>query len=448
LFAFACFFEILAVIFAPSCDKSMTIQLKMGKKIHWLSAKTLITTAFSALLLFVATSSYAADAAQVAEGKKLFKSNCASCHNALTAGTGPALKGVTARWEAAGAYQGKSGKEWLHAWIKNYNTPVGAKYAYAVEMSNYSPSAMNLFPALKDEDIDKILLYVDNSEMGATPAAGAATSTTPAKPAEENSTVLYLFVALLVVLAAILVGVARKLDNVVETAKGNAPAASVPFWKNTKFRVAALLLFLVWGGFYLADNAIRLGRMQGYQPTQPIRYNHALHAGKHKIDCQYCHTSAAKGKAAGIPSLNTCMNCHKNVQKGPEYGTEEIAKIYDAVGWDVKTQKYVRPARPVQWIRIHNLPDHVYFNHSQHVVAGKVACQTCHGPIQEMKEVYQFAPLSMGWCVNCHRQTEVQFGGNNYYSTYEKLHEQLKNKTIDKVTVEKIGGTECAKCHY
>jgi len=142
------------------------------------------------------------------------------------------------------------------------------------------------------------------------------------------------------------------------------------------------------------------------------------------------------------------MNCHKNVQKGPEYGTEEIAKIYDAVGWDVKTQKYVRPARPVQWIRIHNLPDHVYFNHSQHVVAGKVACQTCHGPIQEMKEVYQFAPLSMGWCVNCHRQTEVQFGGNNYYSTYEKLHEQLKNKTIDKVTVEKIGGTECAKCHY
>ncbi len=413
------------------------------------TATSLLSSVLLAFALIFSSSSFAVDAALVAEGKTLFKANCASCHNPLQNATGPALKGVTARWEAGGAYQGKSGKEWLVEWVKNWNTPVNAKYPYAVEISNWAPSQMNLFTTLKNEDIEKILLYVDNSESAKLAATATTTATAGAEaPKEDSNIILYLFILLLVVLAAILVSVTNKLDKVVDESKGLASEAKVPFWKTVKFKVAVLLITLVCVGFYLADNAIRLGRQQGYQPTQPIRYNHALHAGTHKIDCQYCHTSASKGKAAGIPSLNTCMNCHKNVQKGPEYGTEEIAKLYDAVGWDLATQKYVRPAKPVEWVRIHNLPDHVYFNHSQHVVAGKVACQTCHGPIQEMKEVYQFAPLSMGWCVNCHRQTEVQFAGNNYYSTYEKLHEQLKNKTIDKVTVEKIGGTECAKCHY
>jgi cytochrome c2 len=388
------------------------------------------------------------DLAKVKEGKALFKSNCASCHNPLQNQTGPALKGVLGRWQAAGDFKGKTGEQWLHAWIHNFNDPVNAGYPYAKEILGFSPTNMNTFPGLKDDEIDKILLYVDNSTVGAEPTTAKTTTDTAAAPvAEESNTFLYLFGFLLFVLVAILVVVTKRLDAIVDESKGIQKEASLPFYKTRKFKAAAILVFLVWGGFQLADSAMRLGRQQGYQPTQPIRYNHALHAGKHKIDCQYCHTSAAKGKAAGIPSLNTCMNCHKNVQKGPEYGTEEIQKIYDAVGWDPAKGEYVRPAKPVQWVRIHNLPDHVYFNHSQHVVAGKVACQTCHGPIETMKEVYQFAPLSMGWCVNCHRQTEVQFG-NNYYSTYEKLHEQLKNKTIDKVTVEKIGGTECAKCHY
>lgn len=441
-------FVLIAYIFAPSFDKSMTIALKMVNRIHWRTAKHTITTVFSALFLLMASSAYAVDAAQVAEGKALFKANCASCHNPTQAGTGPALAGVLGRWEAAGSYQGKSGKEWLHLWIKNWNTPVNAKYPYAVEMGNFSPSQMNLFPTLKDEDIDKILLYVDNSTLGSAAKPVEAAAPKAGEEPKEDNTVLYLFIVLLVVLAAILVGITKKLDRAVEKAQGGVETKSTPFYKNGKFIIALILIALVWGGFQLADSAIRLGRQQGYQPTQPIKFPHDLHAGTHKIDCQYCHTSASKGKTSGIPSLNTCMNCHKNVQKGPLYGTEEIAKIYDAVGWDVKTQAYTKPAKPVQWVRIHNLPDHVYFNHSQHVVAGKVACQTCHGPVETMRELYQFAPLSMGWCVNCHRQTEVQFAGNNYYSTYEKLHEQLKNKEIDKVTVEKIGGTECAKCHY
>lgn len=426
----------------------MTIYLKMVDIHTKLNAsKTSLTNALLAFLLLFSTQIFAVDEAAVKEGKALFKSNCASCHNPLQNGTGPALKGVTARWEGAGDYQGKTGKEWLHAWIKNWNDPVNAKYPHAVEMSNWAPSAMNLFPSLKDEEIDKILLYVDNSDLGAAPATAANAAPVVTEAKDESNTFLYLFAALLLVLAVILVTVTSKLDKAVAASKGES-VESAPFWKTRKFKVFALLLALVFIGFYLADGAIKMGRQQGYQPTQPIKFSHELHAGTHKIDCQYCHTSAAKGKTSGIPSLNTCMNCHKNVQKGPVYGTEEIAKIYDAVGWDVATQKYVRAPKPVEWVRIHNLPDHVYFNHAQHVVAGKIDCQTCHGPVQEMKEVYQFAPLSMGWCVNCHRQTEVQFASNNYYSTYEKLHEQLKKDPSNKVTVEKIGGTECAKCHY
>lgn len=393
------------------------------------------------------------DKAKWAEGKSLFKGNCASCHNPKVAQTGPALMGVSKRWDDAGDYKGKSGKQWLYNWIKNNNDVLTAAYPYAVALKGTWKSNMSLFTNLKDEDVDKILLYVENPDAGGAPASAQATATTPAAGGdntapEGNNTFLYLFTALMFVLVVILVLVTRRLDKIVDESKGVHAEEKESFWKTRKFKAAFTLIVFVAGLFWLADNGIRLGRQKGYQPTQPIRFSHALHAGKHKIDCQYCHTSAAKGKHSGIPSLNTCMNCHKAIQQGPVYGKEEIAKIYDAVGWDPAAKAYTKPAKPIEWVRIHNLPDHVYFNHSQHVVAGQIACQTCHGPIQTMAEVYQFAPLSMGWCVNCHRQTEVQFASNNYYSTYEKLHEDLKNHKIDKVTVEKIGGTECAKCHY
>jgi mono/diheme cytochrome c family protein len=398
------------------------------------------------------TSLSAQDKEKIAAGKTLFKANCASCHNPLQATTGPALKGVTARWEAAGDYQGKTGKQWLHAWIKNWNTPVKANYAYAVTMSNYASSQMNLFPGLSDDDIEKILLYVDNSESGPikveTPTPGSADAETGKD--EGSSLAVILFVSFLLLLVLILVGVTRQLDKVVAEKKGEhaAPKSHKPFFKSRKFIATIIIIGLIYLGYNTVDSAVHLGRQQGYQPAQPIKFSHQLHAGKHNIQCQYCHTGANLGKQSNIPSVNTCMNCHKNVQKGPEYGTTEIAKIYAAAGWDVKQQKYVAEPKPIEWVRIHNLPDHVYFNHSQHVNAGKIECQTCHGPVQTMKEVYQHAPLSMGWCINCHRQTEVQFASNNYYSIYEKLHQDLKDKKIDKVTVEKIGGTECQKCHY
>ena len=435
-------------------DNIMTIHTTKMENHSSLMRKTLPVALIFALffsLLSNVASAADVDKAKWADGKSLFKSNCASCHNPKVAQTGPALMGVTKRWEDAGDFGGKTGKQWLYTWIKNWNNAVAGKDPYAVNIQNYSPSQMNLFPNLKDEDIDKILLYVENPDAGGAPVTASTPTTTPGAPAgepESNNTFLYLFAGLMFVLVVILVLVTRRLDKIVDESKGIHAEPKESFWKTRKFKAAATLIIFVAALFWLADNGIRLGRQKGYQPTQPIRFSHALHAGKHKIDCQYCHTSAAKGKTSGIPSLNTCMNCHKAVTQGPVYGKDEIAKIYDAVGWDPTAKAYTKPPKPIEWVRIHNLPDHVYFNHSQHVVAGKVECQTCHGPVQTMSEVYQFAPLSMGWCVNCHRQTEVQFASNNYYSTYQKLHEDLANHKIDKVTVEKIGGTECAKCHY
>jgi hypothetical protein len=230
---------------------------------------------------------------------------------------------------------------------------------------------------------------------------------------------------------------------------GEVQEPGIPFYKKTNFIAAAILIGIVALGYVTVDTVTHFGRQQGYQPSQPIKFSHALHAGTHKIDCQYCHSTANKGKHSNIPSLNTCMNCHKQVSKGPKYGTEEIAKIYAAVGWDPTAKSYdLSKAKPVEWTRIHNLPDHVYFNHAQHVNAGKVKCQTCHGNIEQMEEVYQYAPLSMGWCINCHRNTDVQFASNNYYAAYESIHQKLKDKKLDRVTVATVGGTECQRCHY
>ncbi len=436
----------------------MKIEASYARTKTKLSLTSLLTILFSAGILMAHAE---VDKAKWTEGKSLFKSNCAACHNPKADGTGPALQGVTARWEGAGDFKGKTGKQWLYTWIHNWNDAVGGGYKYAVEMANSRPAAMNVFATLKDQDIDNILLYVENPDQFAAPAA-ASGPTAPVAGGEEKGSspgaTLYLFVFFLVILVAILVGVTRRLDKIIAEKKGEEIAPARPFYKNPKWVVALILIGIVAVGYKTVDWGVHLGRQQGYQPTQPIRFSHALHAGTHKIDCQYCHQTANKGKHSNIPSLNTCMNCHKNVSKGPKYGTEEIAKIYAAVGWDSYSGTYSKPAQPVEWVRIHNLPDHVYFNHAQHVNAGKQKCQTCHGPVETMEEVYQYAPLSMGWCINCHRNTEVGISydkekgevhvNNQFYSTYKGIHEKLKSGEIEKVTVETIGGTECQRCHY
>ena len=218
----------------------------------------------------------------------------------------------------------------------------------------------------------------------------------------------------------------------------------------------------------MVNGAINMGRQQNYQPRQPIFYSHAVHVGINEVNCLYCHAGAEKSRQAMIPSPNICMNCHKQISEytgdkdHPLYtaegqhidGTAEIHKLYEYAGWDPVKKAYNRDAngnilaKPIAWTKIHNLPDHVYFNHSQHVKVGQIQCQRCHGPIQEMDEVYQFAPLSMGWCVNCHRQTQVQFANNDYYTIFQKYHQEIKEGKRNGVTVEDIGGLECQRCHY
>jgi len=406
---------------------SMTFLCQMILEHNARASKTFsFTTLLTIFLSFgILVANAEVDKAKWAEGKSLFKSNCAACHNPTADGTGPALKGVTGRWDAAGDFKGKTGNQWLHVWITNWHNAVDGGYKYAIDMRHSRPVEMNTFVSLKDADIDNILLYVENSEIGVTPATAKTTSTadTGAAGGTSVSPTLYIFVIFLVLLVAILIGVTNKLDKIIDEKKGVVVEAKISFWKKPNFIVAVILVLIVYGGYITVDAGVHLGRQQGYQPDQPIKFSHALHAGTHKIDCQYCHQTAYKGKNSNIPSLNTCMNCHKNVSKGPKFGTDEIAKIYAAVGWDPLTKTYANAPKPVEWVRIHNLPDHVYFNHSQHVNAGKVQCQTCHGPIETMDQVYQYSPLSMGWCINCHRNTEIQFASNNYYSTYEKIHQ-------------------------
>jgi hypothetical protein len=236
----------------------------------------------------------------------------------------------------------------------------------------------------------------------------------------------------------------------------------VPFYRNKAYIAFIAIILFIIGGYMTTKGAMDLGRSKDYQPEQPIYYSHTVHAGVNQINCQYCHTGTYQGKQATLPSVNVCMNCHMAIN---EYngaplvrengdivdGTAEIKKLYKYAGFTEGQPWDPANAKPIEWLRIHNLPDHVYFNHAQHVNAGQVACQQCHGEIQKMGEVKQFSDLSMGWCINCHRNSEVQFKDNGFYSIYEKFHADLKSGKIDStkgITVEKIGGTECQKCHY
>jgi hypothetical protein len=240
-----------------------------------------------------------------------------------------------------------------------------------------------------------------------------------------------------------------------------------PIWKafaHNQFLVLVTVIFLLLGSAYFAYGwMMQVGVDQGYAPIQPIHYSHKIHAGANKIECKYCHSSARVSKHSGIPSLNVCMNCHKSIYEykgnpeGPsqedlangytnDFYTGEIKKLYKAVGWDEENQKYTGESQPVEWVRIHNLPDFAYFNHSQHVSVAGIECQTCHGPVEEMEIMYQYSPLTMGWCINCHRETNIKVEGNAYY---EKIHAELSKKYgVDNLTAAQMGGLECGKCHY
>ena len=388
------------------------------------------------------------------DGKALFSANCASCHAVNKKLTGPALAGVEDRWPE---------KKNLYAWIKNSAAFLKTGDAYANNLYNeYNKVAMNNFPGLSDADIDAILAYIKTVPApGAAPAGGAAAGATA--PAEsDNSLVFGILSLILAVVAIILLQVNNNLKKLSDEKLGVTPETPVPFYRNKRYIAFTAILLFVLGGYYTTVGAMNLGRSKDYQPEQPIYYSHKVHAGVNQINCQYCHIGTYQGKQATLPSVNVCMNCHQaiNEYKGDPLvkengdivdGTAEIKKLYKYAGFTEGQPWDATKAQPIEWVRIHNLPDHVYFNHAQHVNAGQVACQQCHGEIQKMGEVKQFSDLSMGWCVNCHRETKVQFKDNGFYSIYEKFHEDIRTGKIDStkgITVEKIGGTECQKCHY
>ena len=416
-----------------------------------LSLKRLTRLGFS-ILIFAGFFSGNTVIAQ--DGKTLFQTNCASCHQVHKKLTGPALAGVEDRWP---------NKKNLYAWIRNSAAFLKTGDAYANNLYNeYNKVAMNQFPGLTDGEIDAMLAYIKSVPApGTGPVGGAATVGAPAE--EGDNTLLFgVLTLILAVVALTLLQVNSNLRKMADEKEGINPEKPVSFFKNkSNIAFLAIILFLV-GGYYTTRGAMNLGRSTDYQPVQPIYYSHKVHAGVNQINCQYCHTGVYQGKQATIPSVNVCMNCHLaiNEYKGEKMytedgkevdGTAEIKKLYKYAGFVEGKPWDANNAKPIEWVRIHNLPDHVYFNHAQHVKAGQVQCQTCHGEIQKMGEVKQFSNLSMGWCVNCHRETKVQFKDNGFYSIYEKYHQDLKSGKMDStkgVTVEKIGGTECQKCHY
>lgn len=415
----------------------------------------------SALLIvgfaFFASSVFAQGDA--AKGEAIFKAKCTTCHKIDVQLVGPAL---------GPQISSETDDKYLIKWIQNNQALIAAKVPKAVAIYNkYNQSNMTVFTELSDADVTNIITYVRNdwktmqAAAAKTPAGGASGGQGGAESGPGDM-VLFALIGV-IVLAFIIILVLNRVIGTLERLllrnKGIL-VEETPAQETVKIAVDRLatlkklaknkkLVFFVllcgtlaissWTWVTLWNTNVHTG----YQPVQPIKYSHELHAGAMKIDCQYCHSGAYKSKNASIPSLNVCMNCHKVVKTE----SPEIHKIYDALGYDPQTQKYdSTKSRPIQWVRIHNLPDFAYFNHAQHVNVGGLKCQTCHGPVQTMKEVYQYSPLTMKWCIQCHRRTNVNMKGSAYYTNMIQVHDLIK--LGKKVTVAQMGGIECGKCHY
>ncbi len=413
------------------------IRMRHRYSLLWLN-KFLTQIFLPALLLISFSARIALADVSPAAGEKIFTNNCKSCHKAAPFDAplvGPPLKDI----------QKKESEEWLLKWIRNNAALRASGDKDAVAIFNEYHTEMPQFMSFTDDEIKSVLAYIANPPV----VVDSKNPKGPEGPTTDQPSVwLYLVVIALIVIIIMLFRANKALKRMALEKDGHAVPADLPWSHRLRTKKAYFLygLIIVFAsGWTLTSSAIRLAHSKSYQPEQPIAFSHKLHAGINQINCLYCHAGAEKSKTAGIPPVSTCMNCHKGVQAGQsDAGTAEIKKIYAAYDNE----------KPIEWTKIHNLPDHVYFNHSQHVVVGKVACQTCHGPIQEMDQVYQFSSLSMGWCINCHRQTNVQFKENKFYSMYSGMQEQYKKDSLAhpldslKMTEAMMGGTECQRCHY
>jgi len=336
----------------------------------------------------------------IKRGERFFKgllpfkrdyNSCVSCHNLIPSDT---LNWNPSAMDIAMKYADKDFASFQSAVMEPNGIKIQASHV------NFT---------LAEEDLKTVKVYLDNL---------AETGLSPAKPT-YNNLILFLFLGLLLTWAVI----------------------ELIFLHKIKWKFIPLVIFLGafgWQVKMIVTDAIKLGRQENYAPDQPIKFSHKVHVGENGIDCMYCHTTAEESKSAGIPATNLCMNCHIIIREGSHSGKFEISKVVEAN----------ETGQSIEWTRIHNLPDHVYFSHAIHVGSGKLDCTTCHGPVQEMDIMRQNSDLSMGWCVNCHRDTKVDFGNNGYYESFLQLHEDMKSGKIDSVTAADVGANDCMRCHY
>ncbi|MVN78485.1 c-type cytochrome [Hymenobacter sp. HMF4947] len=385
------------------------------------------------------------DAAAIAAGDALFKNNCAQCHAVNDKVVGPALAGISKRRTIS----------WLIPWVHNSSKVIASGDEYAVKLFNDNgKQQMPAFPQLSDKEITSIIAWVTSQEGGgggaaATAATGGVTTGNAAAADGADASgggkymdvLLIVLVVVLIVLVVTLAIIANLMKDVLQGRKDldgrDVEILEQRFnwaglYQSSALRGIVGVVFALVLLYVGVQSVMAVGLTQGYQPTQPIAFSHKIHAGENNINCAYCHTSVYKGKSANIPSANICMNCHSQIKTE----SPEIKKIYRAI----------ERKQPIQWVRVHNLPDLAYFNHSQHTQVGGIQCQTCHGPIQNMEVVYQYSALTMGWCINCHRETPLNTKGNAYYDNLVKLHD--KSNSAVPFTVSSNGGTECSKCHY
>ena len=409
-----------------------------------------------ACILFLFSFNISAQDPDIAKGKSLFNANCASCHKVNKKLIGPALRGVYEEHE----------KEWLYSWVRNSAAMIKSGDPDAIDIyEEYNKVAMNSFPQLSNEDIDNIFAYADYIPPKPAAVSTVSSNAEVTSSGSTNDVILILLSFVLIVLIILLVLINKTLKNLliqndlITEEKNNKKGIPIgkAFIQNEFLVIVSVVILLLSSTYFAFQYMLQIGVDQGYMPIQPIHYSHKIHAGDNQIECQYCHYSAKKSKHSGIPSLNVCMNCHENIAEynGEEdlekvytrdFYTNEIKKLYKAVGWDENSQSYTGETEPVKWVRIHNLPDFVYFSHAQHVTVAGLDCQKCHGPVEEMEVLYQHSPLTMGWCLNCHKETNIKVKDNEYYT---KIHEELSKKYgVEELTVAQMGGLECGKCHY
>ena len=378
----------------------------------------------------------------VNSGESLFKGNCTVCHAINEVVIGPALRDVHER----------QSEEWIYAFIKNSQKVIKSGDEYAVDLYNqYNQTLMTSFD-FSDDELNSILTYIKSESVKEVQVAVVDNAVEGGEVSSSSisSDNFYLSLGLNIVLLLVLIFILLRFTNLSKKyviLKDNQNKGKLlddddkeivdsgfkikKFIKSNKVVGIASFVFIAVFVKSCIDGLYTIGIQQNYQPTQPIAFSHKIHAGQYEIDCNYCHTGVNISKSANIPAVNICMNCHGVINTDKP----EIQKILTAY----------EENRPIEWVRVHNLPDLAYFNHSQHVAVGGIECNTCHGPIEEMDVVYQYSELTMGWCINCHRESEINSKGNDYYDKLVELH---KSSSKEPLKVEDIGGLECSKCHY